>query len=1117
MSSKYKIVKYFLALLIIGLVCLPSFVSAQLDPAGLSRFTEKDGLPSESINALLIDSKGYLWTGTPNGLSRFDGYEFNNFFSNPIDSTAIRGMLIYSLFEDSQHRIWMGTNPNYLEVFEPITNSFKTYDYQSVIDPFQGSNPLYGYRLFCIQEDASGRIFFTVGSYLDEPWLLYLDPKDGTIKKLKDDEGKDLQGVYDIFRDHSDRVWLNTNNGIFYIENDGTLVRFNALDKEFQGTNEFPINFYFTKDGHFWVLTRDSRLIDYDRELGTYRIWQLNLFKKDNDNAILSNTMIFDDKGTFWLGTDQGIYFFNAEKGEFGTFKESGDIDLGSMSVSSFAIDHFGDLWIGSNNKGLFRYEVKPEFLSFTNGSDDNSLTEDWASNIIEDQNGGIWIHNNGGLNRLDPTSMKIEKFPNATLNMNAMNISCIWKEGEGIAMILYQKNKYYYVLRDGRISKKGLSGLPEQVTIISRLIDSKGDVWFGTDDGLYRRDKNGQGYRKYDLRGQSDTLTNNARINELFESQKHGLWLITDGGLYLYNYQNDRISHHGFDKSKGGTFLTQDINSFYEDDEGIAWVGLWQGGLASYDIDKGEIRTYTTEDGLPSMSVQGILGDDENGTIWMSTFNGISRFDKATEKFNNFSIMDGIQGSQFSEGAYLKTSGGLMVFGGSNGITLFDPDKIKTGYQPPEVFLTDFKLFNKSVRPGEGSVLSQPIDQTEQIILAHDQNDLSFEYIGLHYSNPIKNRYAYKLENYDEDWREVGSQNEAFYPNLSPGHYTFRVRAANDKGVWSEDKAFVEITVTPPWWRTWWAYFGYFMLIVFLGWRFHIMQRNHVIRRERERTQKRELEQSREIERAYKELKATQSQLIQSEKMASLGELTAGIAHEIQNPLNFVNNFAEVSTELIDEMNEELDKGQLDEVKSISSDLKQNLDKITHHGKRADSIVKGMLQHSRSSSGVKELTDINALADEYLRLSYHGLRAQDKTFNADFKAELDPTVPNLKIVPQEMGRVLLNLVNNAFYAVKEKSMSTGNGYHPMVKVITKNKGDTIEISVTDNGPGIPEEIKEKVFQPFFTSKPTGEGTGLGLSLSYDIIKAHGGILTLKTDGEYRTEFIITLPQNETV
>ncbi len=273
---------------------------------------------------------------------------------------------------------------------------------------------------------------------------------------------------------------------------------------------------------------------------------------------------------------------------------------------------------------------------------------------------------------------------------------------------------------------------------------------------------------------------------------------------------------------------------------------------------------------------------------------------------------------------------------------------------------------------------------------------------------------------------------------------------------------------------------------------------------------------QKEKAEKALDDLKTMQSQLIQSEKMASLGELTAGIAHEIQNPLNFVNNFSEVNAELIDDLKKELATGNRQSAEEIADSIKKNEEKISDHGKRADGIVKSMLQHSRSSSGQKELTDINALCDEYMRLTYHGYRAKDKSFNAKFESDFDSSIPKISVVPQDIGRVILNLINNAFYAVSESAVAKARAdkkYQPTVIVRTKRTGDRIEIRVGDNGPGIPETIKDKIFQPFFTTKPTGQGTGLGLSLAYDIVsKGHGGELKLTTKEGEGTEFLIQLP-----
>ena len=289
-------------------------------------------------------------------------------------------------------------------------------------------------------------------------------------------------------------------------------------------------------------------------------------------------------------------------------------------------------------------------------------------------------------------------------------------------------------------------------------------------------------------------------------------------------------------------------------------------------------------------------------------------------------------------------------------------------------------------------------------------------------------------------------------------------------------------------------------------------IEKQQILSTQNETLEKQVAERTSALSQSLEDLRETQAQLIQREKMASLGELTAGIAHEIQNPLNFINNFSEVNKELLDEMKEEIDIGNTAEVKAIVNDVIYNQEKITEHGKRADGIVKGMLQHSRTSSGVKEPTDINRLADEYLRLAHHGFRAKNKSFTVTSKIDFDEAVGNVKVIPQDMGRVILNLINNAFYTVDEKKKQNINGYEPTVSVSTKKNNGKVEIKVADNGSGIPPKVLDKIFQPFFTTKPTGQGTGLGLSLAYDIVKTHGGELKVETKEGEGSAFNIILP-----
>jgi C4-dicarboxylate-specific signal transduction histidine kinase len=391
-----------------------------------------------------------------------------------------------------------------------------------------------------------------------------------------------------------------------------------------------------------------------------------------------------------------------------------------------------------------------------------------------------------------------------------------------------------------------------------------------------------------------------------------------------------------------------------------------------------------------------------------------------------------------------------------------------------------------------------------ENLSIPYNKNYIQFQFAQAHLSRQDITWYVYVLEGIDKTWSNITTNPYTEnYLNLPPGEYTFKVSSKGKNGKWSTPAVF-DFTIAPPWYKTWWAY-TLFALAGIGILRAYIVYRSRRLQRENKVLEEKVTLRTKQLQQSLEDLKATQTQLIQSEKMASLGELTAGIAHEIQNPLNFINNFSEVNTELIAEMKEEIDKGNSKEVKSIADDIAANEQKINHHGKRADGIVKGMLQHSRSGNRQKEAANINNIADEYLRLAYHGLRAKDKSFNAIMKTDFDERISDISIIPQDIGRVILNLITNAFYAVTES-------YEPTVSVSTKKIGDKAEVRVRDNGNGVPHEVLEKIFQPFFTTKPTGEGTGLGLSLSYDIIKAHHGDLKVETKEGQFAEFIIQLP-----
>ena len=473
-------------------------------------------------------------------------------------------------------------------------------------------------------------------------------------------------------------------------------------------------------------------------------------------------------------------------------------------------------------------------------------------------------------------------------------------------------------------------------------------------------------------------------------EMGKEFIW-VSANGLNKIDPINHTVKYYNYALNNDNSPSSDNILDVMEDKRGMIWLAT-DAGITMLDPATEKFTRYTEVDGLPTNLTEAIIEGDQ-GKMWIGTQNGLSQMvpNAALGKvtFINYNSTDGLGGDSFLSLAATRATDGRFYFGGEHGLTTFS--NVTANNVPPALIISNILISNKSVLDmGDDSPMTESLLNVEDIDLNYNQNNLSFEFAALHFANPEKNQYAHKLIGYDEDWI-YDNRNFASYTNLDPGEYKFAVRASNAYGIWNEEGKTISITIHPPWWATPWAYGLYATVFVFGFIGVDRFMRERIKQKERERSREKELAQAREIEKAYSELKNTQSQLVQSEKMASLGELTAGIAHEIQNPLNFVNNFSEVNSELIAEMKQELEKGNLKEVTSLANDIDENEKKIIFHGKRADAIVKGMLQHSRASSGQKEPTDINALADEYLRLAYHGLRAKDKSFNATMKTDFDP------------------------------------------------------------------------------------------------------------------------------
>jgi signal transduction histidine kinase/ligand-binding sensor domain-containing protein len=1056
------------------------------------------------------DAQGYMWVAQI-GVHRYDGYRFTSYFNDPLDSNSLAENWVEALWADSKGLIWVGTRRSGLDRLDPVTGVFKHYRYNG-----KDHNSLSNDTIRTIREDREGKIWIGTDIGLNR-----LDPATGLFQRFYHDPGNPYSlsnnKVTAIYEDRQGTIWIGTGN--IYPGQGG--------ENDRGGLNRFD--------------RKTEKFIRYVHEPG-------------NQLSLISNKVeaIFEDsRGTFWVGTaGDGLHTMNREAGTFERHRydparPEGLSRQAQKKVVSWANDHVsficeditGAVWIGTFGNGLIQYNPETKKVTHFPSFKDpvSGVQNDIAAWVYPSRDGVLWIgYFDGGVYRVNPLQKSLPYFD-------------IGKEVRGIHEDM--SGILWYGTTEGLIRKDRLKGTEQRYThkrhdplslsdndVYAVYKDQQGMLWVGTSNGLNRFDRNTGTFTRYPV-----------NPNTILEDRQRSFWLGTWDGLFLMNRQNGSLKRYRYNLEDTTSYMNNAVACMVEDKSGNLWVGGLFGGVNRLLPESGKFQRFLTRARVFS------LCQDSEGILWVGTSTGLYRSNAALNQFSRFTVpntqllenimINGIiednqkalwinlpegvyrinperseivrcskHESEFSYsgiGSYKGKSGELFL-SGPDGYYAFFPEHLKWNTTPPQVALSAFRLANKIVAPGKEGPLKQPLWQTREIRLRHDQNVFSFDFAGIHYSNPELNRHLFRLEGLDADWHKAGEEKTAYYYNVPPGHYTFRVKAANSDGVEAEKS--ISVIVAPPWWRTWWAYSLYALMFLAGVYAIHRFQRQRLIRKERERRRQLELAHAKEIEKAYAELKSTQTQLIQREKMASLGELTAGIAHEIQNPLNFVNNFSDVNMELIDELQEELKAGNTSEAFSISKDIDINEQKINQHGKRADAIVKNMLQHSRTSAGSKEPTDLNSLMDEYLRLSYHGFRAKDKSFNAIVQTDFDADIGKVAVVPQEIGRVLLNLLNNAFYAVQDKMKKLDRSYEPMVTVSTRKLNDRIEIQVRDNGMGISKSVQDKIFQPFFTTKPTGQGTGLGLSLSYDIIKAHGGELKVGSKEGEGASFIIQLP-----
>ena len=1075
--------------------------------ANLLQLSANEGLVNNDITSFLETKGGAIWIGSLTSLMLYDG---ENTFT--YDYRAV-----YEMTFDQQGRLWLvSPGPRLITVLD-----FKkgiSYTILPTIGEIQGID------ILC---DHTGSLY--ISSWQDGVYRI--DPEMKSLERISN-EGN--YKAWKLLEDSNNNLWLGYNDHLAVLNKERKEL------KTLSGHASHELNSVIwdikeEKSGDIWLSLPFPANNDASPALMQLSLKEnkIKVLDEENGYKIGGRTIEEDDQGNFWIFGNKDAFVLSKNRDTHKT------IDLNSTLQASLRIPRplirkDGSLWIPTTDKGIVianEHTLNTEYFDTSRG-----LIGDQVWDIVEDSRGELWLGTNNGINIINPQNNTIKSVTkkqlhfagnvNSTLNYieEISKDTYFWKNGAGFSIYDRERNKITQYASNANVVLEVLG--------FTKLNDHT--FYLHTPEGLYVYDIELNSLKKIISKTDADILKTQFGTGMVYDGDEI-LWIPTNNrGLAKVNLRNNTISYLSTEEGLCDNHVG--IASFSQ--EGELWLTTLN-GIAILNLEENALTQLKKENGLVPSEMYDLI--EQGNMMYGASVDGLIPIDKLNAKNTNKGFYTFNGGLGFKSNDYLSSSSMFLKNGQfwagvvnlSNEFRLMVLDAApKPDTTASNVFITN--MFVMDENPGFNANISNdslstkissyatsnemkwdsitfPYAIPDGLELPYNQNSLSFSYASSDVFNRDQLTYRFILDGEDEDWTYAATTTKTKnYYNLKPGNYTFKVAARSFSDTWSVPSE-LTFTINPPWWQTWWAYLIWALVLASVL-RVYISFRARKLKKENRMLEERVTHRTSQLNNKIDELKATQSQLIQSEKMASLGELTAGIAHEIQNPLNFVNNFSEVNVELIDEMQEELKAGNHEEVIEISNDIKENQKKIYHHGRRADSIVKGMLKHSRNTSGEKEPTNINAIADEYLRLAYHGLRAKDKSFNATLNTDFDESIGNVNVAGQDMGRVILNLITNALHAISPNTLD-GTDKKPTIWVSTKNVGDTVVIKIKDNGSGIPKEIVDKIFQPFFTTKPSGQGTGLGLSMSYDIVKSHGGELRVESKEGEGTTFTITIPK----
>ncbi|MCH2082353.1 MAG: ATP-binding protein [Saprospiraceae bacterium] len=1129
-----------------------------------SFLSQKDGLSSDFVLSFLEDHQGFMWIGNENGINRYDGYQFSEFKDNPARPSSLKGNFVREMIEDRNKDIWICTD-NALNLLRRKTGAFETIPIE---ESFEVSK---GISINQLLEDHQGNIW--AGSVADG--VLKISPSgqstDFKIERfyhdphLKNSLPKGI--IRGILKDKNNHIWIAVNLSIcLYKEEDSSFEIFDL--SSFLAPSEplsYIENFAFDEEGGLIIGTYENGVFHWKNAQNREEPIQIKRYLHQTtktSTAYLINDIISSPDGMVWISTDKGIIRLDIDQEEFKFVRGLKGIKTSSPNrLTEMFFDSSGKLWIATSGDGVIIIDTTLPVFDYYGyeASDASTLSFPQVRTLLIDQNRNLWVGTlGGGLDRfrLSPSRrwVKVKNYSHEANNENSL-------VGNSVIKIIEDRKGYIWIATNG----SGLSKLnPETEQFTSFLHDSDfpegtisdnriwalcedndGYIWAGSFEfGLNKIDSEKGSIQHYTADASTGLRSN--LIRTIYKDSKGTIWVGSERGLYKYDKINDQFIGYFYSPTNPVSLSTNWVWAIFEDSNEDLWVGT-NLGLNKLDRETGNVLHYYEQDGLPSNSIYGIL-EDEKAQLWISTDAGLVRFIKDIEKqrelgiespFRKYYSDEGLKGDAFLPHSFFNDKRtGHLYFGGTHGFNIIKPKEISFDTSQVRISLSSFSKFDIS------SSLNVPMEDPfiasrESIQLSPTENVFSFSFTDFLSNKNIGNKYEYLLEGLSNQWIPLNGEKNMTFIQVSPGYYNLKIRGVNMDGYQIKEQQLIGISIQSPWWKSNWAIIFYIflflaLLIFFRQSELHrsSLRQEAAIERARAEEKASQAEtvakQAKQLQESLDSLKIknqeiieTQNQLILKEKMASLGQITAGIAHEIKNPLNFVTNFAEGSVELIEDVEMLLSKEQdhistnlKKQLLELIEELKQNANDIHNNGNRADRIVKSMMQHARGRNDQKSISSINEIIEENINLAYHGYRATVPSFHVQIEKHLNPDLPPIKVVQQDIGRVLLNLLNNACYAVHKRLTIESVDYSPKIIIRSELDDRCIKITVHDNGAGIPPKVKEKIFTPFFTTKPTGTGnTGLGLSISYDlIVKGHNGRLEVESEAKQYTIFYIFLP-----